>query len=265
MSGRVALVTGAGGDIGRSVARRLAADGAHVALADLNSQADAVEATAELCRQAAPGARVHTVLFDVVDEAAVDQAVSHVVAELGVPEALFNNAGYQGRIVNAADYPADDFRRVLDVNVLGIFHVLRSTARAMRTAGAPGAIVNTASMAGVGGAPNMIAYSASKSAVIGLTKTAAKDLAPDGIRVNCVSPGFIGPGVMWDRQVDLQAAAASQYYSDDATEVSVQMISQIPLRRVGSVEEVAAAVEFLLSTASSFISGHNLEISGGSS
>src|SRR4029078_13482086 len=112
--------------------------------------------------------------------------------------------------------------------------------------GAGGAVVNIASMAGVSGAPNMAAYSASKAAIIGLTKAAAKDLAPKGIRVNAVSPAFVGPGRMWDTQVARQAAAGSQYYATDPDAVATQMIGMVPLRRYGSAHEVASAVAFLL-------------------
>jgi NAD(P)-dependent dehydrogenase (short-subunit alcohol dehydrogenase family) len=120
-------------------------------------------------------------------------------------------------------------------------------------------------MAGVSGAPNMPAYSASKAAVIGLTKSAAKDLAPRGIRVNAVSPAFIGPGRMWETQVAQQAAAGSQYYATDPERVAAQMIEMVPLRRYGSVREVATVVAFLLSDDASYVNGVNLEVSGGSS
>ena len=133
----------------------------------------------------------------------------------------------------------------------------------MRAAGAGGAIVNCASMAGVSGAPNMAAYSASKAAVIGLTKSAAKDLAESGIRVNAVSPGFLGAGVMWERQVHAQAAAPSKYYADDPDLVAAQMIGQIPLGRPGELAEVSSVVRFLLSAGASYLTGVNIEISGG--
>jgi NAD(P)-dependent dehydrogenase (short-subunit alcohol dehydrogenase family) len=162
-------------------------------------------------------------------------------------------------------YPIDDARRVLEVNVLGVMTVLAAASRAMIDREAGGAIVNVASMAGVSGAPNMPAYSASKAAVIGLTKSAAKDLAPHGIRVNAVSPAFIGPGRMWDTQVAQQAAAGSQYYVADPEGVAAQMIAMVPLRRYGSVHEVANVVAFLLSDDASYVTGVNLEVSGGSS
>jgi NAD(P)-dependent dehydrogenase (short-subunit alcohol dehydrogenase family) len=195
--------------------------------------------------------------FDVTDEAAVAAAVDGL-APLG---GLVNNAGYQGVFTSVDRYPLDDARRVIEVNVLGVMTVLAAAARVMTG----GAIVNVASMAGVSGAPNMPAYSASKAAVIGLTKAAAKDLAPMGIRVNAVSPAFIGPGRMWDTQVARQAAAGSQYYATDPDAVAAQMIELVPMRRYGSVHEVANVVAFLLSDDASYVNGVNLEVSGGSS
>jgi NAD(P)-dependent dehydrogenase (short-subunit alcohol dehydrogenase family) len=110
----------------------------------------------------------------------------------------------------------------------------------------------------------MPAYSASKAAVIGLTKAAAKDLAPRGIRVNAVSPAFVGPGRMWENQVARQAEAGSQYYATEPDAVAEQMIGMVPLRRFGSPREVASVVAFLLSDDASYVTGVNVEVSGGS-
>ena len=129
--------------------------------------------------------------------------------------------------------------------------------------GPPHAIVAMASMAGVNGAPNMPAYAASKAAVLGLAKSASRDLAPHGIRVNAVSPAFIGPGAMWDNQVARQAAAASQYYSSDPEEVARQMIELVPLRRYGAPSEVADVICYLVSDRASYLTGINVEVAGG--
>ena len=193
--------------------------------------------------------------FDVTDDAAVTSAVERA----GPLQGLVNNAGYQGEFTPVDRYPLDDARRVLEVNVLGAMSVLSATARVMEG----GAIVNVASMAGVSGAPNMPAYSASKAAVIGLTKAAAKDLAPRGIRVNAVSPAFVGPGRMWETQVARQAEAGSQYYASEPEAVAAQMIGMVPLRRYGSPSEVASVVAFLLSDDASYVTGVNIEIAGG--
>lgn len=109
----------------------------------------------------------------------------------------------------------------------------------------------------------MAAYGASKFAVVGLTETAAKDLAPHGIRVNAISPAFIGPGFMWDRQVQLQAEAGSQYFSSDSEIVAQQMIDSVPMRRYGGVDEIPGTVSYLLSDDASYVTGINVPISGG--
>ena len=242
------LITGAAGDIGTAIAEVLAERGYRLVLAD---HPDATVRLDELCRRLDG----ECVTFDVTDEAAVAAAVERL--PLG---GLVNNAGYQGVFTSIEHYPLADARRVFEVNLLGLMTVLAAAARAMTG----GAVVNIASMAGVSGAPNMPAYSASKAAVIGLTKSAAKDLAPKGIRVNAVSPAFIGPGRMWETQVAQQAAAGSQYYAADPEAVAEQMIGMVPLRRHGSVYEVATVVAFLLSDDASYLTGVNIEVSGGS-
>lgn len=256
--GRAVLITGGGGDIGRATARHFAADGAAVALldADASKLAAAAEELEEL------GAAHRAVTCDVTDAASVDDAFAAVVADLGRVDFVFNNAGYQGVFAPTHAYPADDFRKVIDVNVVGAYNVLATSARHLRAAGG-GAIVNTASHAGVEGPPNMLAYGASKAAVIAMTETAAKDLAPYGVRVNAVSPALIGPGYMWTRQTELQAATGSQYFAPDPARVREQMLATVPLRRLGTLEEVANAVAFLMSDEASYVTGFNLEVTGG--
>lgn len=263
LTGRIAFITGAGGDIGGAIAIRAAAEGATVVLSDLAASAARLTTTAEACR-AAGAAAVHQCPLDVTDEVAVQEAVDDVVAQVGPPDAVVTSAGYQGAFTPMPGYPIPDLRTVLEVNVVGTFTVVQTCAAALIAAGRPGAVVVVASMAGVSGAPNMAAYSASKAAVIGFGRSAAKDLAGSGIRVNAISPAFIGPGAMWDRQVELQAAAPSPYYADTADEVAAQMIAMVPLRRYGTVDEVASVVGFLLSDDASYLTGTNTEISGGS-
>jgi NAD(P)-dependent dehydrogenase (short-subunit alcohol dehydrogenase family) len=253
------LITGAAGDIGTAIADVLARRGYRLVLADHPSSAAQLDETVDSCRRL--GAEAEGVTFDVTDEVGATAAVR----ALGPLGGLVNNAGYQGVFTSVESYPLDDARRVVEVNVLGAITVLAAVSRAMIDRGDGGSIVNIASMAGVSGAPNMPAYSASKAAVIGLTKAAAKDLAPHGIRVNAVSPAFIGPGRMWDIQVAQQAAAGSQYYATEPEAVAAQMIEMVPIRRYGSVHEVATVVAFLLSDDASYVTGVNLEVSGGSS
>jgi NAD(P)-dependent dehydrogenase (short-subunit alcohol dehydrogenase family) len=252
------LVTGAAGDIGAAIAAHLVSKGCNVILADHPGAATRLAESAERCR--GRGGDVVTVSFDVTDEGAIGQAIR----AMGPIGGLVNGAGVQGQFASIDAYPLADARRVFDVNVLGVFTVLAAVSRHMIEDGSGGSVVNIASMAGVSGAPNMPAYSASKAAVIGLTRAAAKDLAPSGIRVNAVSPAFIGPGRMWDSQVEKQAAAGSQYYPADPAEVAAQMIGTVPLRRYGSADEVARVVAFLLSEEASYVTGVNIEVSGGS-
>jgi NAD(P)-dependent dehydrogenase (short-subunit alcohol dehydrogenase family) len=120
-----------------------------------------------------------------------------------------------------------------------------------------------ASRAGTFGPPNMAAYAASKAGVIGLTRTASKDLAPYNVRVNSVGPALLGPGTMWQRQVEKQAAAGSQYFSEDPAKVEEQMINGVPMRRLGTHGEVASVVEFLMSEEASYITGVHIPIGGG--
>jgi NAD(P)-dependent dehydrogenase (short-subunit alcohol dehydrogenase family) len=252
------LVTGAAGDLGAATARTLAERGSRLVLADHPRTSERLQEVVEECLSL--GAQAVAATFSVTDEAAVASAVESHEPFSGV----VSSAGLQGEFVSVERYPLEDARRLLEVNVLGLMCVLAAAARAMIHAGSGGSIVNIASMAGVSGAPNMSAYSASKAAVVGLSKAAAKDLAPHGIRVNAVSPGFIGPGRMWETQVARQAGAGSQYFADDPDAVASQMIAMVPLHRYGESREVAAVVAFLLSDEASYVTGVNLEVSGGS-
>lgn len=257
-TGKTILITGGAGDIGRATAHRFAQNGAAIALLDLN-EAKLASVAQELAQF---NASVIPVRCDVTQFGEVKEAVAQAIAQLGRLDYVFNNAGYQGIFATTDEYPEDDFQTVIDINVVGVFHVLKAVAQQMREFRA-GAIVNMASHAGVVGPPNMVAYGASKFAVVGMTQTAAKDLAPYGIRVNSLSPALIGPGIMWTRQTELQAAVGSQYFDADPKIVEQQMISSVPLRRLGSLEEVANGVAFLMSDESSYITGFNLEVTGG--
>jgi 2-dehydro-3-deoxy-L-rhamnonate dehydrogenase (NAD+) len=256
--GRTIVVTGGAGDIGYATAAHLSASGAHVALLDIDEamlaeRKEALEAEGSNC--------VLGVVCDVTAPASVAAAFGTVEQELGSVHHVFNNAGRQGDFAPIDRYDADDFARVVAVNLTGVFHVLKAAVDPLRTT--RGTIVNTASYAGVVGPPNMAAYAASKFGVVGLTQTAAKDLAPLGIRVNAISPSLIGPGAMWSRQSVLQAAAGSPYFSADPREVERSMIGTVPLRRLGTLDEVARAVAFLMSDDASYITGFNLVLNGG--
>jgi 2-dehydro-3-deoxy-L-rhamnonate dehydrogenase (NAD+) len=256
-SGKSILITGGAGDIGRATAHRFAANGANIALLDLSAEKMA-EIQTELKIYST---NVIALPCDVTKFEQVKQAFSTAAEHLGQLDYIFNNAGYQGVFTQTDKYPEDDFQKVIDINIVGVYRVLKAAAEVLKKAG--GVIVNTASYAGVVSPPNMLAYGASKFAVIGMTQTAAKDLAPHNIRVNAISPALIGPGFMWTRQTELQAATHSQYFDADPKVVEQQMIASVPLRRLGSLEEVANGVAFLMSQEASYITGFNLEVTGG--
>lgn len=257
-AGKIALVTGAGGEIGSATALRLAQEGAAVAL--LSRSEKKLAATQQ--KLAAIGARALTYPCDVTDTNAVTTTIAQIIRDFGAIDLLFNNAGYQGEFKPVHQYDLQDFICVMNTNVIGAFRILTAVAAHMVTR-QTGSIVNMSSMAGVYGPPNMASYSASKFAVIGLTQTAAKDLAPYHIRVNAVSPGLMGPGYLWERQVQQQSAAQTQYFSPDPKTTEQQMLSCVPLRRCGKITEVPGAVSFLLSDDASYITGINLPIAGG--
>lgn len=253
------VITGGGGNIGRAGAEFMKREGAHVVILDAVEK-PLKETEAALAK--IPGRRSLAKVCDVTSDASVEAAVAAVEASFGKITHLWNNAGYQGAIKMSHEYPVDDFQKVMDINVVGVFRVAKAVANSMRKTGG-GVIVNTASVAGLRGTPAMPAYVASKSAVMGLTMTLAKDLAPYNIRVNAVSPALIGPGYMWDRQNELHAASGSPHFARDPAAVAKAKIGGVAMKRVGSIEEVVKSTAFLLSEDSSYCTGTNLIVDGG--
>ena len=201
---------------------------------------------------------------DVTNASLIAEVVDSIQAHFNRIDYLWNNAGYQGKIQPLLDYDPQDFAMVMNINVTGMFIVLQAVARKMRDQPNPGGVVvNTASVAGLRGTPAMVAYASSKAAVLSMTVCASKDLAPFGIRVNAVSPALIGPGFMWDRQNELHAMSGSPYFDTDPAKVAQNKIAGVPLKRLGSVEEVLNVVAFLLSDQSSYMTGTNLQVDGG--
>jgi 2-dehydro-3-deoxy-L-rhamnonate dehydrogenase (NAD+) len=257
-NGKNILVTGGAGDIGFAVAERFAAEGARVLLTDMLEE-KLLERKQQLQKS---GGAVQTFVADVTDVASLKKMVQEIEGSGSRIDFLFNNAGYQGAFKKAFEYPEEDFRKVIEINLIGAFNVLRVVSEHMVRHGG-GCIVNTASMAGVEGPPNMIAYGASKFGVVGITESASKDLAPYNIRVNAISPAFMGPGFMWERQVELQAKADSQYFDSDPEIVKKQMIGAVPLRRYGDLSEIPGTVVYLMSDDASYVTGVNIPIAGG--
>jgi NAD(P)-dependent dehydrogenase (short-subunit alcohol dehydrogenase family) len=263
LSESTAVVTGAAGDIGRATALRLADTRANLVVTDLDLASEALEGTRAACAQRAGDDAVLAITADLTVPGSVKACFDAIADQFAAPDLVFNNAGIQGALTPLYDYPSDDFPHVMNVNVFSIFNVLKECAVRLKTEGRSGSVVNSASMAGVDGGANMVAYSASKGAIMSMTRSAAKDLAPLGIRVNAISPAFIGEGKMWELQTVRQAEANTQYYSTAPKVVEQEMVDMVPLRRTGKLDEVASAVLWLLSDESSYVTGHNLIVSGG--
>ena len=244
-SGRVALVTGAARGIGLAVVQRLAAGGAQVAGWDLPG----VD-----WREAAEAAGAHWLALegDVGEAADWERAIKATHERFGRLDILVNNAGISGQLAALTDYDDAIFDAVMRVNARGVFLGLKHGARAMKAAG--GAIVNLSSVSGLGGGRFTIGYTASKHAVIGMTKLAAVELAPHGIRVNAVCPAPTATEMMF--------AMERTRSPDDPEIVRRAMTGMIPLGRYGEPSEIADAVCFLASDAASFISGAALPVDG---
>jgi 3-oxoacyl-[acyl-carrier protein] reductase len=239
LAGQTAIVTGAAAGIGEAIARRFAAAGAIVAVADLNI-AGAREVAASI------GTSALAVSLDVTDPASVRNAVVEVLAQTGGVEILVNNAGIGGKAAPLWEQTEDDWERIIAINMTGVFNCSKAVIEHMRER-KYGRIVNIASIAGKEGNPNMTGYSATKAAVIGFTKSLAKEVATDNICVNAVSPAVVHTKIL-----------------DQLTVAQVDYMTQrIPMRRTGQPEEIAAVVHFLASPDCSFVTGQCYDASGG--
>jgi 3-oxoacyl-[acyl-carrier protein] reductase len=236
---RTAIVTGGAKGIGKAISARLARDGFAVAIADADEKAAA--ATAAEIGESAFGAGV-----DVSDPSSVKRMVSTVLEENGSIDVLVNNAGIAGMSVPVHEYPEDEWRRVLSVDLDGVFYCCKAVLPHMLAKNA-GRIVNIASISGKEGNPNMSAYASAKAGVIGFTKALGKEVATKGIYVNCITPAVIETEIL--KQV--------------TPETVNYMVSKIPMGRVGQPREVAALVSWLASEECSFTTAAVFDLSGG--
>lgn len=248
LDGKIALVTGAAGVIGTETIKLLAQRGARIAAVDRDA-----DQLALAIAQLPTAAQALAVTADVTDEDQVAAFVASTVQRFGTIDVFFNNAGIEGAIGPIVKASVENLRRVLEVNVVGVFlgmkHVLPVMLKQNK-----GAIINTASIAGLIGSADVAAYSASKHAVIGLTKSAALECAGTDVRVNCVCPGLI----------DSRMLSAIVDGRNGGTPVPAdRVVDRIPARRLGLAREVAPVVAFLASDDASYVTGSAYTVDGG--
>lgn len=246
LDGKIVLITGAGSGIGRATALAGARQGAAIVVAD--RVVEGSEETVAMITNA--GGEASFIQVDVTQPAEVEALICQAVSTYGRIDCAHNNAGIEGLFATTAEYPEDDWDRVMAVNLKGVWLCMKYELPQMLRQGG-GAIVNTASLAGLVGAKRMPAYVASKHGVAGLTKTAALEYATSGIRVNAVCPGIIHTSML-DRM-----------YLDRRPDLADRLAAAEPMGRLGTPEEVAEAVIWLCSDAASFVTGHTMAVDGG--
>ncbi|KGO86711.1 oxidoreductase [Flavobacterium rivuli WB 3.3-2 = DSM 21788] len=252
--GKTVIVTGAAMGLGLAASKVLAQKGANLSIVDYNEEA-LVKAKEEI-NALAPDAKILTVVADVSDEAAVKNYVDKTVAEFGRIDGFYNNAGIEGKQAPLVDYDINVFKKVIDINLMGVYYGLKHVIPVMQKQGG-GKIVNVASVGGIRGVVNQMPYVASKHAVSGMTKNAAIEYAKDGVYTNAIAPGAI--------LTPMVAEAFKQINSADPKAAEAEYAQRNPTRKLGLPENVGNLVAFLLSDECQYVNGQTIAIDGGES
>lgn len=254
MKNQVMIITGAGMGLGLATAKELASKGANLVLVDYNEES--LKAAADDISKEFPEVKINTVVADVSDEEAVKNYVNQTVNTFGRIDGLFNNAGIEGRQASITEYDIDVFKKVIDINLMGVYYGLRYVIPVMQKQ-KYGRIVNSASVGGIRGVMNQMPYVASKHAVSGMTKNTALEYGRDGILTNAIAPGAI--------LTPMVAEAFKQVNPQDPKAAELEYAQRNPTKRLGQPHEVAKVVAFLLSQDNGYVSGQTIAIDGGES
>lgn len=251
---QVVLITGAGSGLGRASALQVAKEGAKLSLIDLNQEA--LEETKKLILAATPEAETLLITANVADESAVKNYVEETVDKFGRIDGFFNNAGIEGKQNLTEDFSADEFGKVISVNLNGVFYGMKYVLAVMKKQGS-GSIVNTASVGGIRGVGNQSGYAASKHGVVGLTRNSAIEYGQFGISIKAIAPGAI--------MTPMVEGSLKQIGGDNWEEVGKEFVQPNPMKRFGKPEEVGYLVAFLLSNQANFINAAVIPVDGGQS
>lgn len=254
MKNKVIIITGAGMGLGLATAKELASKGAKLVLVDYNEKSLA-DAKAEISKEYSD-VNIITVVADVSKEEAVKNYVDEAVKAFGRIDGLYNNAGIEGKQASITEYDVDIFKKVIDINLMGVYYGLRYVIPVMQKQKF-GRIVNVASVGGIRGVLNQMPYVASKHAVSGMTKNTALEFGRDGILTNAIAPGAI--------LTPMVAEAFKQVNPENPKAAETEYAQRNPTKRLGQPHEVAKLVSFLLSEDNGYVSGQTIAIDGGES